>query len=138
MKNGDYVRLKHVATSKRLHSHDKKPPVTETENHFEVSGYGGVNFEGDSNDEWRIEILEHDGKDKAAGEKLHTLRSKFKLVHANMVCDLFSHKVKLPKWGFEQQEVTCLRSAARPRITWMVETNSYDACKCKTLDARHD
>lgn len=89
-----------------------------------------MGFEGDSNDEWRVEILDYEGKEKAAGEMLHTLRSKFKLVHANMACDLFSHKVKLPKWGFEQQEVTCMRSAIRHKTTWMIESNSYTACRC--------
>ncbi|KAF9085904.1 hypothetical protein BGX23_009297 [Mortierella sp. AD031] len=127
VKNGDVIRLTHASTSKRLHSHEKKAPVTEDENHFEVSGYGGDGFPGDSNDEWKVEILDYDGKDKTAGENLHTLRSIFKLSHPNMACDLFSHSVKLPKWGFEQQEVTCMRSAARTKITWMIESNSYGA-----------
>ncbi|KAF9174593.1 hypothetical protein BGX21_006708 [Mortierella sp. AD011] len=126
VKHGDYVRLLHVPTNRRLHSHNNKAPVTEDENHFEVSAYGEVGFAGDANDEWRVEIVDYEGKDKAAGRSLHTLRSKFKLVHPNMACDLFSHKVKLPKWGFEQQEVTCMRSAVVSKTTWMIETNTYD------------
>ncbi|KAF9408717.1 hypothetical protein BGZ94_002217 [Podila epigama] len=127
VKHGDYVRLLHVPTMKRLHSHDQKPPVSEDENHFEVSGYGGKSYpQGDNNDDWRIEIVGHDGSDAEADKTLHTLRSKFKLVHANMACDLFSHAVKLPKWAFEQQEVTCMRNAVRERATWMIEYNHYD------------
>ncbi|KAI1297036.1 hypothetical protein EDD11_007246 [Mortierella claussenii] len=126
VKHGDVVRLLHVSTKKRLHSHDNKPPVTETENHFEVSGYGHDGFEGDGNDEWRVEIVDYAGRDKEAKQTMHTLRSKFKLVHLNMACDLFSHSVKLPKWGFEQQEVTCMRSAALSKATWMIESNSYN------------
>lgn len=129
VKNGDFIRLVHVQTSKRLHSHDQRAPVTENENNFEVSGYGAEGFAGDSNDEWKFEIVDYDGKDKKAGENMHTLRSKFKLAHANMACNLFSHKVKLPKWGFDQQEVTCMRSAVLAKTTWMVESNSYNACK---------
>ncbi|KAG0204711.1 hypothetical protein BGX28_003416 [Mortierella sp. GBA30] len=127
VKSGDIVRLLHVPTSKRLHSHDQKAPVSETENHFEVSGYGSEGFAGDSNDEWRLEIVDHEGKDNKAEGQLHTLRSVFKLVHVNMACDLFSHKVKLPAWGFEQQEVTCMRSAVLAKSTWMVESNAYSA-----------
>ncbi|KAF9949516.1 hypothetical protein BGZ72_008706 [Mortierella alpina] len=127
VKNGDIIRLLHVPTSKRLHSHQQKAPVTEDENHFEVSGYGGEGFAGDANDEWRVEIVDFDGKNKKAGDQLHTLRSKFKLVHVNMACDLFSHKVKLPKWGFEQQEVTCMRSAVLAKSTWIIESNAYSA-----------
>ncbi|KAF9937993.1 hypothetical protein BGZ67_000632 [Mortierella alpina] len=126
LKSGDSVRLMHIATHKRLHSHDIKPPMTEDENHFEASGYGFDGFAGDANDEWRVEIVDHEASDPEAGEKLHTLRSKFKLVHHQMNCDLFSHKVKLPKWGFEQQEVTCMRSAVLAKATWMIESNRYD------------
>lgn len=131
VKNGDVIRLVHVPTFKKLHSHDKKAPVTEDENHFEVSGYGSKEFAGDANDEWKVEIMDFDGRDKKAGESMHTLRSKFKLVHTNMACDLFSHSVKLPKWGFEQQEVTCMRSAVQAKATWMVESNDYEHCKCR-------
>ncbi|KAF9937285.1 hypothetical protein BGZ67_001418 [Mortierella alpina] len=127
VKNGDIIRLLHVPTSKRLHSHEQKAPITEDDNHFEVSGYGGDGFAGDANDEWRVEIVEFEGKNKKAGDQLHTLRSKFKLVHVNMACDLFSHKVKLPKWGFEQQEVTCMRSAVLAKSTWVIESNAYSA-----------
>ncbi|KAI1302081.1 hypothetical protein EDD11_005752 [Mortierella claussenii] len=127
IKDGDYVRLMHTQTHKRLHSHEHKAPVTENENHFEVSGYGYKDFPGDANDEWRVEIVDHEGSDNESGEVLHTLRSKFKLVHNNMNCDLFSHKVKLPKYAFEQQEVTCMRSAVVAKTTWMIESNSYEA-----------
>ncbi|KAF9537425.1 hypothetical protein EC957_008293 [Mortierella hygrophila] len=128
IKSGDIIRLKHVTTFKRLHSHNNKAPVTEDENHFEVSAYGGTDeFPGDSNDEWKLEILDYEGKDKAAGQNLHTLRSIFKLSHPNMACDLFSHSVKLPKWAFEQQEVTCMRSASRTKVTFMIESNAYSS-----------
>ncbi|KAF9428432.1 hypothetical protein BGZ94_002415 [Podila epigama] len=123
--HGDIIRLLHVGTVKRLHSHDKKAPVTEDENHFEVSGYGYAGHPGDANDEWRLEIVSHDSYDPEGATSLHTLRSKFKLVHTNMHCDLFSHSVKLPKWGFEQQEVTCMRSAVVNKVTWTIESNEH-------------
>ncbi|KAF9927583.1 hypothetical protein FBU30_003048 [Linnemannia zychae] len=124
LKHGDIIRLYHVSTDKRLHSHDHKPPMTEDENHFEVSGYGYKGFSGDANDEWRVEIVE--GKDEDSKQFVHTLNSKFKLVHTNMNCDLFSHKVKLPKWAFEQQEVTCMRNAVVAKTTWVIESNKHD------------
>ncbi|KAF9364903.1 hypothetical protein BGX34_012145 [Mortierella sp. NVP85] len=125
IKNGDIIRLSHISTHKRLHSHNHKAPVTEDENHFEVSGYGYEGFPGDENDEWRVEIVDYEGKDPQSKEMLHTLKSKFKLVHTLQKCDLFSHKVKLPKWAFEQQEVTCMRSAVVAKTTWIIESNTY-------------
>lgn len=103
--------------------------MTEDENHFEVTGYGYKGFPGDANDEWRVEIVESDSSDLEGATTLHTLRSKFKFVHANMNCDLFSHAVKLPKWGFEQQEVTCMRSAVQAKTIWMIESNEHESCK---------
>jgi len=132
IKNGDIIRLMHISTHKRLHSHDHKAPVTENENHFEVSSYGYEGFPGDVNDEWRVEIVDQEGKDPQSKEMLHTLQSKFKLVHTQMNCDLFSHKVKLPKWAFEQQEVTCMRSAVVAKTTWVIESNTHSLCTLAT------
>ncbi|KAF9946117.1 hypothetical protein BGZ72_000667 [Mortierella alpina] len=123
--HGDIVRLFHSSTGKNLHSHNHKPPMTEGENHFEVTGYGFKEFPSDANDEWHLEIVESDSSDPEGTTTLHTLRSKFKLIHANMNCDLFSHAVKLPKWGFEQQEVTCMRSAVQAKTIWVIESNEH-------------
>lgn len=38
--NGMKIRLEHVTTEKRLHSHDVRPPVSEVDFQNEVSGYG--------------------------------------------------------------------------------------------------
>jgi dolichyl-phosphate-mannose-protein mannosyltransferase len=38
--NGMKIRLEHITTEKRLHSHDVRPPVSEVDFQNEVSGYG--------------------------------------------------------------------------------------------------
>jgi dolichyl-phosphate-mannose-protein mannosyltransferase len=66
-------------------------------------------FAGDANDDFIVEITPETrgGKDKRkARERIRTLRSHFRLRHVMTGCYLFSHKVKLPEWGFEQQEVS--------------------------------
>ena len=40
IKDGDTIKLWHVPTKRRLHSHDVRPPVTEAEWQNEVSAYG--------------------------------------------------------------------------------------------------
>lgn len=40
-------------------------------------------------------------------------------------CALFSHKKKLPDWGFEQQEVTCAKGATLPNTVWFIEQNEH-------------
>ena len=68
-----------------------------------------VRFGGDANDDFVVEIAPKTKAgmwDWAAKHRLRTLRSQFRLRHAMTGCYLFSHKVKLPDWGFEQQEVS--------------------------------
>jgi dolichyl-phosphate-mannose-protein mannosyltransferase len=38
--NGMKIRLEHIVTEKRLHSHDVRPPVSDVDFQNEVSGYG--------------------------------------------------------------------------------------------------
>jgi len=57
IKDGDVIKLVHLPTSRRLHSHDVRPPVTEAEWQNEVSAYGYDGFEGDANDYFRVEII---------------------------------------------------------------------------------
>jgi dolichyl-phosphate-mannose-protein mannosyltransferase len=40
-------------------------------------------------------------------------------------CVLFSHKVKLPEWASEQQEVTCAKGGTLPNSVWYVEQNEH-------------
>lgn len=125
IKDGDVLRLYHAPTHRRLHSHDVRPPVTEADWQNEVSAYGYEGFEGDANDYFRVEIVAKSSKAGVAQERLRTIETKFKLVHIMTGCVLFSHKVKLPEWASEQQEVTCARGGTLPNSLWYVESNEH-------------
>ncbi|KAJ7911129.1 mannosyltransferase 1 [Mycena leptocephala] len=120
------VKLEHITSSKRLHSHDVRPPVSDVDFQNEVSAYGMAGFAGDANDDWFVEIVSGDKRDSESGKRLRTLRTKFRLRHALTGCYLFSHKIKLPEWGFEQQEVTCNKNAVMANSLWYVETSMND------------
>ncbi|GEQ68908.1 hypothetical protein JCM33374_g2577 [Metschnikowia sp. JCM 33374] len=131
IKNGDKIRLKHVRTSLRLHSHDEKPPVSDRDWQKEVSGYGFEGFGGDANDDWIVEIVPHKTPENARGE-LRAIESVFRLRHAMSGHYLFSSDVKLPKeWGFDQQEVTSASQGARALTHWYIETNTNDKLQTK-------
>jgi len=119
------LKFRHVSTEKHLHSHDIRPPVSDVDFQNEVSAYGMDGFAGDANDDWTVEIEQGDRRDKESKKRLRTLRTKFRLRHALTGCYLYSHKVKLPEWGYEQQEVTCNKNAPKPNSLWFVETNSH-------------
>ncbi|PHH84662.1 hypothetical protein CDD83_1587 [Cordyceps sp. RAO-2017] len=123
--DGMILRLYHQPTHRRLHSHDVRPPITEADWQNEVSAYGFDGFEGDANDLFRLEIVKKKSTGTAAKERLRTIETKFKLVHIMSGCVLFSHKVKLPEWASEQQEVTCAKSGSLPNSLWYVEYNEH-------------
>jgi len=125
VKNGDIIRLYHLATHRRLHSHDIRPPITEADWQNEVSAYGYEGFDGDANDLFRVEIVKKKSKPGVAQERLRTIDTKFRLVHVMTGCVLFSHKVKLPDWASEQQEVTCARGGTLPNSLWYIESNEH-------------
>jgi dolichyl-phosphate-mannose-protein mannosyltransferase len=125
IKNGDILRLYHMPTHRRLHSHDVRPPVTEADWQNEVSAYGYEGFDGDANDFFRVEIVKKESMGGVAQERLRTIETKFRLVHVMTGCVLFSHKVKLPDWASEQQEVTCARGGSLPNSIWYIESNEH-------------
>jgi len=125
--DGTVLRLYHTATNRRLHSHDVRPPVSEAEWQNEVSAYGYDGFDGDANDYFRVEIVKSMSDGAEAKTRVRTIETKFRLIHLMTGCAVFSHKVKLPKWGFEQQEVTCARQGTLPNSIWYVESNEHAA-----------
>lgn len=115
--NGDLVRLEHVITTRNLHSHKEIAPVTKR--HQQVTCYG-ENGTGDANDVWRIEII--GGKQR---EVVSTVKSKLRFIHYLSGCALHSHSKQLPKWGYEQMEVTCNPNIRDKNNVWNVEDNYF-------------
>ncbi|KAL1790242.1 O-mannosyl-transferase 2 isoform X1 [Sigmodon hispidus] len=99
VRHGDIIRLEHKETTRNLHSHYHEAPLTRK--HFQVTGYG-INGTGDSNDFWRIEVI-----NRKFGNRIKVLRSRIRLIHLVTGCVLGSSGKILPKWGWEQLEVTC-------------------------------
>ncbi|GCC17573.1 hypothetical protein chiPu_0017606 [Chiloscyllium punctatum] len=99
IRHGDVFKLEHKETSRNMHSHQHEAPLTKK--HFQVTGYG-INGTGDSNDFWRIEVV--GGQN---GDLIKVLRSKIRLIHVATGCVLYSSGKTLPKWGWEQAEVSC-------------------------------
>ncbi|KAJ7345034.1 hypothetical protein JRQ81_000984 [Phrynocephalus forsythii] len=114
VKHGDVIRLEHKETSRNLHSHHHEAPLTRK--HLQVTGYG-INGTGDSNDFWRIEVV-----GRKVGKRIKVLRSQIRLIHVATGCILGSTGKTLPKWGWEQVEVTCTPyQKETPNTLWNVE-----------------
>lgn len=123
--DGDYIKLKHIQTGRRLHSHNIKAPVSDVDWQHEVSSYGADGYPGDLNDLWRVEIVQDLSEVGLSTHYLQTIRSVFRLRHAATNCLLFSHHTKLPTWGYQQQEVTCSTLGKFHKSLWFVEMNFH-------------
>lgn len=113
--------MEHLATRRNLHSHKEQAPITKK--HYQVTGYG-ENGTGDVNDVWKVTIL--NGRE---GEELKTVTSRIKFVHYLQSCVLSTSGKQLPKWGYEQQEVSCNPNLRDSNGVWNVEENIFAKCE---------
>lgn len=88
-----------------------------------MSGYG-ENGTGDANDVWRVTIL--GAKD---GTEVTAVTSKLKFVHYLQSCILTTSGKQLPKWAYEQQEVSCNPNLRDTNGLWNVEENIFEKRK---------
>lgn len=79
---------------------------------------------GDANDIWKIMIV--GGREN---EPVLTVTSKLLIVHYLQNCALTTSGKQLPKWGYEQQEVSCNPNLRDPNAFWNVEDNTFERCK---------
>ncbi|KAJ8674354.1 hypothetical protein QAD02_005616 [Eretmocerus hayati] len=117
VRHGDLIRLEHVITRRNLHSHKEIAPVSKK--HYQVTGYG-ENGTGDANDVWKV-IINH-GKE---GDIVETVTSKLKFVHYLHHCVLTCSGKTLPKWGYNQQEVSCNPNMRDKNALWNIEDNNF-------------
>ena len=80
--------------------------------YFQVTGYG-ENGTGDANDMWRLEKV--GGRE---GEVVNTVTTKLKFHHSFVKCVLTCSTKPLPKWGFEQGELSCNPTVRDPHTLW--------------------
>lgn len=114
VRHGDIIRLEHKETTRNLHAHLHEAPLTKK--HYQVTGYG-INGTGDTNDLWQVEVC---GGRK--GDLVKVLRSKVRFLHRATGCVLYSSGKTLPKWGWEQVEVTCSPYLKEtPSSQWNIE-----------------
>ncbi|EEC20053.1 mannosyltransferase 1, putative, partial [Ixodes scapularis] len=115
VRSGDIIRLEHVTTKNC--TPQGAAPVTKSTTNTPCLSQNGT---GDANDVWRIEVV-----GGAPGEVIQTVTTKFKLIHYLTGCALHSHNKQLPKWGYEQMEVSCNPNVRDKNTLWNVEDNHY-------------
>ncbi|CCJ28420.1 unnamed protein product, partial [Pneumocystis jirovecii] len=124
--DGSIIRLYHLETDKRLHSHDVRPSLSDTDWQNEVSGYGYKGFAGDNNDLFKIEIDKSRSYTQESKVSVRAIQTRFRLIHVSTGCALFSNGINLPTWGYGQIEVTCAKNGIIENSLWYIENNNHD------------
>ncbi|KAF7726244.1 hypothetical protein EC973_008954 [Apophysomyces ossiformis] len=125
VRNNDQIRLEHYPSTRRLHSHDHRPPMSNKPEHHEVTAYGDRYIE-DPHDFWWLRVANEDGKlDPEDRSPLQALNSRIRLLHVRG-CYLMSHNMPLPPPGELQQEVTCMTAAKASLSTWVIESAFHE------------
>lgn len=66
---------------------------------------------------------------RAENETIKTVTSKFQLVHYLQNCALTTSGKQLPKWAYEQQEVSCNPNIRDKNALWNIEDNVFEKCE---------
>ncbi|KAG0167594.1 hypothetical protein DFQ30_005875 [Apophysomyces sp. BC1015] len=125
VRNNDQIRLEHYPSTRRLHSHDHRPPMTNKPEHHEVTAYGD-RYIDDPHDFWWVRAVDEDGRlDPEDTTPLKALTSRIRFLHVRG-CYLMSHNMPLPPPGESQQEVTCMTQAKASLSTWAIESTFHE------------
>ncbi|KAI7829038.1 hypothetical protein BX661DRAFT_193664 [Kickxella alabastrina] len=125
--HGDIVQVVHNTTGATLRA-SKHVMAPLTTGHFEVAAENITDSSESGISNWHIEIVEqqHSGrKDK----RLHAMTTMFRLRHADSGCLMRVGSRRLPKWGWNQSEVTCLPDSTGKKdvrskdVLWYIERN---------------
>ncbi|KAI8365396.1 uncharacterized protein BYT42DRAFT_649292 [Radiomyces spectabilis] len=126
IKHNEPILLEHVSTTKRLHSHDHKPPISGADEHSEVTAYGDQYID-DPNDIWFVQVIGEpvESNPERKPRYVQPIKDRLKLVHIRG-CSLISHHVTLSEQTFAQQEVTCMQQATTEISSWIIESAHHD------------
>ncbi|KAI9308658.1 Dolichyl-phosphate-mannose-protein mannosyltransferase-domain-containing protein [Cunninghamella echinulata] len=121
--HGDTIRLNHIATNINLLATSYPSPLSlyTDELLFEVSGGNKTILSGDIIDHWKITTVKDINNYK--GNKIHSFTTLFQLRHVVMDCLLVSTDNILPKWGYKQLEIACIRDGNEndPSTFWSID-----------------
>lgn len=140
LKNGDYLRLRHVPTRRCLHSHNLRTYTDpNNKNMNEVTAYGAYTFDGDANDWWMVETVNPLTRkaivtaDDQEQQPVRALETSFRLQHVELGCYLTASDSVLPEsWGKGRNEIICRTEASvTPKSIWSITMNDHDYCNAK-------
>ncbi|KAG8530845.1 uncharacterized protein KY384_004202 [Bacidia gigantensis] len=116
VKNGDFVKLRHLVTDTYLLSHDVASPYYPTNQEFTSVDVEHTN--GDRYNDTLFQVMIENGKSQ---QPLKTMSGHFKLIHAPSRVAMWTHTSPLPEWGFKQAEINGNKNLQQSSNIWYVE-----------------
>ena len=122
VRNGDVLRLEHVASKAMLRSHDVASPLQPTHQEVTLHVSDGKLF---TDDLWRVEM------DDPQLNYWEIVSKPFRLVHNNSGTVLFASGQQLPEWGFRQYQVNANKYRDDTNALWLVESHENPNRQCR-------
>ena len=116
VKNGDFVKLRHLITDTYLLSHDVASPYYPTNQEFTTVALDQAN--GERYNDTLFEIRIENGK---PGQQLKSVSGHFKLIHAPTRVAMWTHTTPLPDWAYKQAEINGNKNIQQSSNIWYVE-----------------
>ena len=116
VKNGDFVKLRHLVTDTFLMSHDVASPYYPTNQEFTTADIISTN--GEKYNDTLFQVMVENGKTQ---QPLKSMSGHFKLVHAPSRVAMWTHTTPLPEWGFKQAEINGNKNLQQSSNIWYVE-----------------
>ena len=116
VKNGDFVKLRHLVTDTYLLSHDVASPYYPTNQEFTTVALDQAN--GERYNDTLFEIKIENGK---PGQQLKSVSGHFKLIHVPTRVAMWTHTTPLPDWAYKQAEINGNKNIQQSSNIWYVE-----------------
>ena len=116
VKNGDFVKLRHLVTDTYLLSHDVASPYYPTNQEFTTTPLEEAN--GARYNDTLFEIKVEGAKPK---QQVKSMSGHFKLIHAPSRVAMWTHTTPLPEWGYKQAEINGNKNIQQASNIWYVD-----------------
>ena len=116
VRNGDFVKLRHLVTDSYLLSHDVASPYYPTNQEFTTGLLEDTN--GARYNDTLFEIKVEGYK---AGQQLKSMSGHLKLIHAPSRVAMWTHTTPLPDWAHKQAEINGNKNLQQSSNIWYVD-----------------
>ncbi|KOH01133.1 putative dolichyl-phosphate-mannose--protein mannosyltransferase [Saccharomyces eubayanus] len=120
------IKLRHKSTGKLLRASTAKPPISEQDYDLRISCTKDSEYEGGMDERWNVLLVKdstNDNNNSSSDDKyVKPLRSEVQLRNKGQRCGLLSHDLRLPEWGYFEQEVLCMENPVMSRTSFLIDS----------------